>query len=195
MKNIEEITKTELFKTVDVLLDICLEWDNDNSERLIQRCYANGISTYTLAKFFHKSTVAEAIYKYINNDENFTEDEDIEDEDETPPEIAAISEKEKADEIFDNADTLPEKSKLIENNITKNSEYVWVVFSNFFNDYFDKNEKCTQYVGIFNSYETALKYIKEYCYVDDTLKNGALCNEHSVYDIKQIKIKTGKDIK
>lgn len=84
MKKIENFGKVELYDTIDKLFDIVLQWDDDNSERAIQRCYANGIDTEILAEFFGRSVVAEAIYKYINNEEEFTEDEDeYEDEDKT----------------------------------------------------------------------------------------------------------------
>lgn len=82
MKKVENFSKAELYDTIDKLFDIALQWDDDNSERVIQRSYANGIDTKILAEFFGKSKVAEAIYKYINNEEEFTEDED-EDEDKT----------------------------------------------------------------------------------------------------------------
>lgn len=83
MKKIENFGKVELYDTIDKLFDIVLQWDDDNSERAIQRCYANGIDTKILAEFFGRSVVAEAIYKYINNEEEFTEDEDEDKTDKT----------------------------------------------------------------------------------------------------------------
>ena len=111
--NVENFSKAELYDTIDKLLDIVLQWDNDNSERAIQRCYANGVDTKILAEFFGKSKVAEAIYKYINNEEEFTEDED-----ETP-----LFDGDEIDDIFDSADTLPENSELIDNITNSESDY------------------------------------------------------------------------
>ena len=54
MKKVENFGKVELYDTIDKLFDIVLQWDDDNSERAIQRCYANGIDTKILAEFFGK---------------------------------------------------------------------------------------------------------------------------------------------
>ena len=81
---------------IDKLIDIVLSW-TDDIDLAIQEMVDEGIQPNELLDYFDANTIVEAL---SNN--------------ETPPEIAAVSEKEKVEEIFNNADTLPEKSELIE---------------------------------------------------------------------------------
>lgn len=82
---------------ISKLIDIVLSW-TDDINLAIQEMVDEGIQPNELLDYFDANTIVEALS-----------------DNETPPEIAAISEKEKVEEIFNNADTLPEKSELIEN--------------------------------------------------------------------------------
>ena len=90
---------------ISALIDVVLDW-TDDTNLAIQEMIDKGIQPNELLDYFDANSIVEAL---SNN--------------ETPPEIAAISEKEKVDEIFDNADTLPANSELIENKTTTNPDY------------------------------------------------------------------------
>lgn len=90
---------------ISKLIDIVLSW-TDDINLAIQEMVDEGIQPNELLDYFDANSIVEAL---SNN--------------ETPPEIAAVSEKEKVEEIFNNADTLPEKSELIENETNQKSKF------------------------------------------------------------------------
>lgn len=90
---------------ISKLIDIVLSW-TDDINLAIQEMVDEGIQPNELLDYFDANSIVEAL---SNN--------------ETPPEIAAVTEQEKANEIFDNADTLPDNSELIEGKSTTELNY------------------------------------------------------------------------